>query len=117
MPQRAGIQSLSRGLRRAAHSIDLQSSDVSWRGFTAVRNNGAACRSARVSAIARAQRLGQLLQKTLDEEKAIDKKLTALAESKINLCARMLILRRPKLESKRRADGFGAMFCVRRPTG
>ena len=105
---------MSRGLRRAAHSIDLQRSDVSWRGFAAVRNNGAACRSARVSAIARAQRLGQLLQKTLDEEKAIDKKLTALVESKISLRA---ALRRPKLESKRRADGFGAMFCVRRPTG
>jgi len=40
MPQRAGIQSMSRGLRRAAHSIDLQSSDVSWRGFTASQRRG-----------------------------------------------------------------------------
>jgi ferritin-like metal-binding protein YciE len=31
--------------------------------------------------------LRQLLQKTLDEEKATDKKLTALAESKITLRA------------------------------
>jgi hypothetical protein len=60
--------------------------------------------------------LHQLLQKTLDEEKATDKKLTAFAKSKINLRGR-LIRRRPKLESKRRADGFSAMFCVMRTTG
>jgi hypothetical protein len=52
-------------LGRAARSIDLGGSDVSWRGFAAV----------------------SILQKTLDEEKATDKKLTALAESKVNLRA------------------------------
>src|ERR1700719_4128720 len=51
MPQHAGIQSLSRGLRHAVHSIDLQGSDVSWRGIAAVRNNGAACRLALACAI------------------------------------------------------------------
>jgi ferritin-like metal-binding protein YciE len=33
------------------------------------------------------QRLRQHLKKTLDEEKATDKKLTTLAESKVNLRA------------------------------
>ena len=44
------------------------------------------------SLIAWAKQLGRndcasILQKTLDEEKAIDKKLTSLAESKVNLRA------------------------------
>lgn len=108
IPQRAGIQSSSRGLRRAARSIDLGGSDVFWRGFAAVRNNGAACRLALVSTIEHigvpaTRRLrgyvpetkndrgrndcASILRKTLDEEKETDKKLTALAESKVNLRA------------------------------
>jgi ferritin-like metal-binding protein YciE len=51
MPQRAGIQSLSRGPRQRGAFHRLRSSDVPWRGFAAVRNNGAVCRLARASAI------------------------------------------------------------------
>ena len=41
----------------------------------------------RMGEAARPQRLRRVLQKTLDEEKATDKKLTALAEGKVNLRA------------------------------
>jgi hypothetical protein len=61
--------------------------------------------------------LRQLLQKTLDEEKATDKKFDGARGEQDQSARRKLILRRPKLESKRRAGGFSAMFCVRRPTG
>jgi ferritin-like metal-binding protein YciE len=58
-----------------------------------------------------------VLQKTLDEEKATDKKLTALAESRSIFAPQADPYRRPKLETKRRADGFSATSCVRRTTG
>jgi hypothetical protein len=115
MPQRAGIQSLSRGpppcgaFHRLAKfrcpaidgiikEADEVAGEVAGQiaaGCGSDQSGQAAehCEIARYgSLIAWAKLLGRngcasVLQKTLDEEKATEKKLTALAESKINLRA------------------------------
>jgi hypothetical protein len=77
----------------AKYSCAVQERPVVPRGGPIRRadQRGASCRALQDHALRQPDRLGNdcasILRKTLDEEKATDKKLTTLAESRVNLRA------------------------------